>query len=89
MVIVKLGSESYRRGKVFHFDRESMTFSDGNESWAKGWEKMSHEGASPKHIAGWKADDTGSKLFPREYQKLQGPWINGVDPAAAANSAAG
>jgi hypothetical protein len=42
---------------------------------------MSHNGESPKHIAGWKAGDTGSKLYPREYQKLAGPWINGQDPA--------
>ena len=45
MVIVKLGSHSYREGKVFHFDRETMTFREADTSWAKGWEKMSHNGA--------------------------------------------
>jgi len=112
MVIVKLGSEIYRQGKVFQFDRETLTVKDGDGSWAKGWEKMSQAGASPKHVpdwrAGdtraivtqhtpyfvpkhvpdWRAGDTGSKLFPPGYQKLAGPWINGVDPAAE-NAAAG
>ncbi|MEM1304172.1 MAG: Gfo/Idh/MocA family oxidoreductase, partial [Planctomycetota bacterium] len=32
MLIVKLGAKSYREGKVFHFDREAMTFSDGDSS---------------------------------------------------------
>jgi hypothetical protein len=87
MVIVKLGSESYRQGKVFHFDRETMTVKDGDGSWAKGWEQMSHDGASPKHVPGWKAGDTGSKLYPPGYMKLAGPWVNGVDPAGAADAA--
>ena len=82
MVVVKLGSESYRQGKVFHFDRDTMTVSDGNPSWAADWEKMSQAGDHPKHVPGWTAGDKGSLLYPREYQKLAGPWINGVDPAA-------
>jgi predicted dehydrogenase len=87
MVIVKLGSESYRQGKVFHFDRETMSIKDADGSWAKGWEQMSHAGHSPKQVPGWKAGDTGSVLYPREYQKLAGPWINGVDPAAKTTAA--
>ena len=83
MVVVKLGSESYRQGKVFHFDRATMTFSDGNASWAQQWEKISHDRGKPKHVPGWNAGDKGSVLFPREYQRLEGPWINGVDPAGA------
>jgi len=83
MVIVKLGSQSYRDGKVFHFDPETLTVKDADSSWAQRWEKMSHEGASPKHVPGWKAGDTGSKLFPPGYQQLAGPWLNGVDPAAS------
>jgi hypothetical protein len=82
MVIVKLGSESYRQGKAFHFDREKMTFSEANASWAAGWEKMSHERAAAKHVPGWAAGDTGSRLVPRNYQRLEGPWVGGVDPAA-------
>jgi predicted dehydrogenase len=81
MVIVKLGSLSYREGKAFQFDRETMKYREADTSWSKGWEKMSHNGESPRHVPGWKAGDTGSKLYPREYQKLAGPWINGQDPA--------
>lgn len=82
MVIVKLGSKSYREGKVYHFDRDTMTVSDGNPSWAKNWEKVSANGGPAHHVAGWKAGDTGSVLHAEEYQKLAGPWTNGVDPAA-------
>lgn len=81
MVVVKLGSRSYREGKVFHFDRDTMTFSEGNHSWAKGWQDMSAERAKPNHIAGWTAGDKGSLLVPKDYQELEGPWINGKDPA--------
>ena len=80
MTIVKLGTNSYREGKVFHFDRETMTYSDGNNTWAKKWEVMSHTGAKPKHVPGWHAGDTGSLIAPRRYQQLAGPWIDGVDP---------
>jgi hypothetical protein len=82
MVIVKLGSKSYREGKAFHFDSEKMLVSDGNGSWAERWEKLSKERGSAKHIPGWKAGDLGSTIKPHEYQKLAGPWIDGVDPAA-------
>lgn len=83
MVIVKLGSKSYREGKAFHFDRDTMTVSDGNPSWAKGWEKLSAQGGPAHHVPGWKAGETGSVLHPEEYQKLAGPWVNGVDPAGS------
>jgi hypothetical protein len=88
MVIVKLGSESYRQGKVFHFDSETLTVSDGNPSWASGWEKMSKEGAPAKQVPGWKAGTTGSVLHPEKYQKLAGPWVGGVDPASVASTGA-
>jgi hypothetical protein len=82
MVVVKLGSESYRQGKVFHFDRDTLSVKDGDGSWAKGWEQMSHAGASARQVPGWKAEKTGSVLYPREYQKLAGPWTGGIDPAS-------
>ncbi len=51
-------------------------------SWAKKWEKVSHDRGTPNQVMGWKADPLeGSKLFPRAYQKLEGDWVNGVDPA--------
>lgn len=80
MTIVKLGARSYREGKVYHFDRDSMTISEGDNSWANGWEKMSAERAKPKHVPGWHAGDKGSLLVPQPYQKLAGPWVNGKDP---------
>jgi predicted dehydrogenase len=83
MVVVKLGSESYRQGKVFHFDPATLTISDGNASWARQWEQLSHDRAKPRHVPDWTAGDKGSLLYPREYQSLEGPWINGVDPAGA------
>jgi predicted dehydrogenase len=86
MVIVKLGALSHREGKVFHFDRDTMTVSDGNPNWANRWEQLSAQGGPAQHVAGWKAGDTGSKLHPEEYQKLAGPWTNGTDPAPAATS---
>ena len=82
MVIVKLGSKSYREGKAFHFDREKMVVSDANPSWAEGWEKMSKARADVKNIPGWRAGEKGGKLYPRKYQQLAGPWIDGVDPAS-------
>ena len=84
MVIVKLGALSYREGKVFHFDRDTMTVSDGNPSWAKQLGAAVRQGRPGASRAGWKAGDTGSVLHPEEYQKLAGPWTNGVDPAPAA-----
>lgn len=81
MVIVKLGSMSYRQGKAFHFDGEALAVKEADPSWAQRWEQMSHERAAAKHIPNWQAGDEGSRLYPREYQKLAGPWINGVDPA--------
>jgi predicted dehydrogenase len=83
MAIVKLGARSYREGKVFHFDKETMTISEGNGSWANGWQQMSADRAKPKHVAGWTAGDEGSLLIPKDYQKLEGPWIDGKDPAEA------
>jgi predicted dehydrogenase len=82
IVTVNLGSRSYREGKVFHFDPETKQVSDGNADWAKKWEKMSHDRAKPNHIPGWKAGDRGSLLVEPEYQKLEGPWIDGKDPVA-------
>ncbi len=82
MVIVKLGSQSYREGKAFHFDREKLAVSDGNNSWAQHWEKLSKDRAAVQNIPNWRGEDKGSKLYPREYQKLAGPWIDGIDPAS-------
>ena len=83
MTIVKLGSKSYREGKVFRFDQDSMSYGEADGSWASKWEERSHERGEPSHVAGWTAGERGSKLFPRDYQALEGDWKNGVDPAAS------
>ena len=82
IVTVDLGARSYREGKVFHFDPETLTITDGNTDWAKKWEKKSHERGKPNHIAGWKAGDHGSTLVEPKYQYMEGAWVDGKDPAA-------
>lgn len=82
MVIVKLGSKSYRDGKVFHFDPVKLQVLDGSPSWAQHWETMAADRAPARHIPGWSAGNAGSTLYPREYQRLAGDWVDGVDPAA-------
>ena len=73
---------SYRNGKVYHFDAQSGTYTDGNPGWAKKWESLSKSRSQPKHVPGWHAGDTGSVLKPEDYQSLAGPWVDGKDPAA-------
>ena len=82
MTIVKLGARSYREDKVFYFDHDAMAVREGDGSWAKNWEAMSAQRAKPKHVAGWHAGDKGSTLVPEPYQRLEGPWTNGIDPDA-------
>jgi predicted dehydrogenase len=78
---VILGAMSYRYGKVYHFNADTLEYSDGDESWAQGWEQLSAERAKPRHIPGWTAGDYGSLLEDPEYQRLEGPWVGGNDPA--------
>jgi len=77
---VILGALSYRQGKVFFFDDEKLTVHDADDSWAKGWEKISAERGRAPHIPGWKANDYGSVLEEPDYMKLGGPWIDGKAP---------
>lgn len=77
---VILGAQSYRRGKVFHFDDSDHTVHDADSSWATNWEKRSAERGKPNHIKGWKAGELGSTLVEPEYMKLAGPWKDGVAP---------
>ena len=82
---VNLGVDSYRYGKAYFFDKATGKVSDADESWAKKWEKVSHERGKPQQVMGWKADPLeGSTLVPPGYQKLEGDWVNGQDPAAKA-----
>lgn len=86
ITVVNLGAQSYRQGKVFHFDAETGTISDGDSSWAKKWEKNSHARQKPNHIAGWKAGDHGSILEEPAHMALEGPWINGEPPTSGAKN---
>jgi predicted dehydrogenase len=81
---VNLGVQSYREGKALYFDKETGKVSEADESWARRWEKMSKERAKPNQVMGWHAGTTGSLLEPPEYQKLEGDWVDGRDPAAKA-----
>ncbi|QDV18614.1 Inositol 2-dehydrogenase [Gimesia panareensis] len=80
IMVVNLGVLSYRNGKVFQVDRESLEVKDGDKTWAANWEKMSKERSKPHHVPGWAAGDKGSILVPPKYQSLAGPWINGKAP---------
>lgn len=82
VTLVNLAVRSYREGQVFHVDREGNV-SGGNSSWAERWEKMSEAKAKPHHVPGWSAGDAGSVLYPPAYQKLAGPWVDGVPPENA------
>ncbi len=81
---VNMGVQSYREGKALYFDKETGKVSEADESWAKRWEKMSQERAKPNQVMGWHAGTTGSLLTPPDYQKLEGDWVDGKDPAAQA-----
>jgi predicted dehydrogenase len=76
--ITDLAVRSYREGRVFQLDRAGA-IGGGDASWAKGWEAMSAERAKPRHVPGWHAGDTGSVLYPPEYQKLAGEWQPGAE----------
>ena len=47
-------------------------------------EAVSHERGKPKQINGWKAGPRGLDRRPPDYQKLEGDWVNGQDPAKKA-----
>lgn len=80
IVLVTLGSRSYREGKAFQFDAENLKVHDADASWAKKWETMSKQRSKPDHIPGWTAGDRGSTLETPAYMALAGPWKNGLPP---------
>jgi predicted dehydrogenase len=80
---VNMGAQSYRFGKAFFWDKDARKPVDADASWAANWEKRSKERGKPNQIMGWKGGDKGSTLSPPEYQKLEGPWKGGNDPAGA------
>jgi len=78
---VAMGVQSYRQGQALFWDKENRKPTLANDSWAAHWEKRSKERGKPNQVMGWHADETGSLLKPPDYQKLEGPWTNGKDPA--------
>jgi predicted dehydrogenase len=83
---VNMGVLSYRQGKVLFWDQEARKTKDADASWAKKWEARSKKRGKPEQIIGWKGGDSGSVLKAPPYQKLEGPWVDGKDPAESASS---
>jgi predicted dehydrogenase len=80
---VNMGVQSYRFGKVLFWDKEKRAPKEADASWATHLEARSKKRGKPTQIQGWKAGDKGSLLEPPAYQKLEGPWVDGKDPAGA------
>jgi hypothetical protein len=78
---VNMAVKSYREGKAFYFDKDTGQVVEADGSWAARWQERSKLRGKPNQVIGWKAGDTGSLLEPFSYQKLEGDWINGKDPA--------
>jgi predicted dehydrogenase len=79
---VNMGVQSYRQGKVFFWDKSKRAPVEADGSWAAKCEARSKKRDKPSQVMGWKAGETGSLLEPPDYQKLEGPWVDGKDPAA-------
>jgi predicted dehydrogenase len=85
---VAMGVQSYRQGKVLFWDKEARKPREADASWAARWEERSKKRGKPNQVIGWQGGDSGSVLHPPDYQKLEGPWFNGKDPADGVASAA-
>jgi len=81
---VNLGVQSYREGRAYFFEPKPGKVSNADESWARQWEKRSHNRGKPEQVIGWHAGDEGSLLHAPDYQKLEGDWVDGRDPAEKA-----
>ncbi|MCE9529533.1 MAG: Gfo/Idh/MocA family oxidoreductase [Planctomycetes bacterium] len=79
---VNMGAQSYRNGKVYFWDKSKRAQVEADASWASKLEARSKKRDKPSQIIGWEGGDSGSTLSPPEYQKLEGPWIDGKDPAS-------
>src|SRR5205823_14888137 len=78
---VNMGVLSYRQGRALFWDKEKRKAGNADASWAERWEARSKKRGKPNHVLGWQGGDKGSTLEPPAYQKLEGPWVNGKDPA--------
>ena len=86
---VNMGVLSYRQGQVLFWNRERRRPVVADSSWASRLERRSHERGRPTQIIGWQGGDRGSTLEPPQYQRLEGPWTNGQDPARPAATSGG
>lgn len=82
VIAVILGARSYREGKVFFWDEKNRKETDVDPGWSDQWIARSRAHGPAQHVPGWNAGDTGSTLKDPEWQSLEGPWIDGIDPAA-------
>jgi len=80
---VAMGSQSYRNGKVYFWDKSKRKHVEADGSWATKLEARSKKRDKPSQIIGWQGGDKGSTITPPDYQKLEGPWTDGKDPAGA------
>ena len=82
---VNLGVQSYREGKAFFFDKETGKVSEADDlvGQAVGEAEPSTAASRTRSSAGTPATE-GSLLEPPGYQKLEGDWIDGKDPAEKA-----
>jgi predicted dehydrogenase len=81
---VNMGVLSYRQGLALFWDAHERRPVSADASWATQWEQRSHQRGQPNQIIGWTGTNQpahGSSLNPPAYQRLEGPWNNGQDPA--------
>lgn len=78
---VNMGVLSYRQGKVLFWDKEKRAPKEADGSWASNLEARSKKRGKPNNIIGWQGGDKGNTVVPPDYQKLEGPWVDGKDPA--------
>jgi hypothetical protein len=83
---VTMGVQSYREGKALYWDNDKRTPTPADDSWSKKWEARSKKRGQPNNIIGWKGGEAGCSLTPPDYQKLEGAWVDGKEPASAATS---
>jgi predicted dehydrogenase len=83
---VSMGVLSYRQGKAFFWDKDARKPITADDSWATRWEQRSKKRGKPNNVVGWAGGETGCDFIPQPYQKLEGPWNDGKDPADSATS---
>src|SRR5262249_37291291 len=78
---VSMGVESYRQGKALFWDKKDRKVALADPTWARKREERSKKRGKPEQVKGGPAGLKGSVLHPPDYQKLEGPWKTGKDPA--------